>query len=76
MPRLVDGREVDSASTEWRIETLCRHMLGRPLAERREWLAGIQAKDPKTWQELCQVLEAVHADRKRHKATRADSGKR
>lgn len=45
MPRLIDGREVDSASAAWRSECLARHVLALPtLVERREWLAAFEKR--------------------------------
>lgn len=37
---LHDGRQVDSASEEWRRETLARHLLTLAPPERDDWLAG------------------------------------
>jgi hypothetical protein len=37
---LHDGRHVDSASEEWRLETLARHLLTLAPPERDDWLAG------------------------------------
>lgn len=43
--RLLDGREVDSASEEWRHETEARAIAKlRTLAERRQCLEGIELK--------------------------------
>jgi len=45
MVALVDGREVDSASEEWRHETEARHIARLPtLADRRAWLEAIEHK--------------------------------
>jgi len=39
---LIDGREVDSASEEWRAECEARHVLSmRDIGRRREYLAAI-----------------------------------
>lgn len=37
---LQDGRQVDSASKEWRLETLARHLLTLAPPERDDWLSG------------------------------------
>ena len=40
---LLDGREVDSASEDWRHETEARHIMAlSTLADRRAWLAAIE----------------------------------
>jgi hypothetical protein len=70
MPKLVDGREVPSDSPEWRTETLARWVLTLPLAKRREWLDDFEKKNPIAGQDLRQVVAVVHADKKRHKATK------
>ena len=45
MPTLHDGREVDSASEEWRHEREAAAILALPtLADRRAWLEAIEAK--------------------------------
>lgn len=36
---LVDGQVVAYDAEEWRHECLARHVLDKPLLERREWLA-------------------------------------
>lgn len=41
---LHDGRQVDSASEEWRRETLARHLLTMTPPERDDWLAGWPAE--------------------------------
>lgn len=44
MVRLIDGREVDSASDEWRHECEARAIAARPMtAERREYLREVAA---------------------------------
>jgi hypothetical protein len=59
---LHDGRQVDSMGRDWQIECLARHLLGRPLAERQDFLA---AWDKRRGQgltdELRRVLTALHA---------------
>lgn len=48
MKRLIDGREVDSASPEWRDECLARYVLSLPsLKERRAWLADFEKRHGK-----------------------------
>lgn len=43
--KLIDGREVDSASEDWRHETEARAIAARPtLAERRIYLAEIERR--------------------------------
>lgn len=43
--RLLDGREVDSASEEWRHECEARAIAALPsLAERRAWLEDLERK--------------------------------
>lgn len=45
MVTLHDGRQVDSASEEWRHETEARHIARLPkLADRRAWLEVIERK--------------------------------
>lgn len=45
MPILIDGKEVDSDSDEWRHQTEAQHILNlRTLAERRAWLEDIASK--------------------------------
>lgn len=42
---LHDGRQVDSASEDWRHESEARAIAALPtLAQRREWLEGIERK--------------------------------
>lgn len=42
---LIDGRQVESDSEEWRHETEARHIASLPtLAERRTWLEAIENK--------------------------------
>jgi hypothetical protein len=41
---LVTGERVSSDSEAWRIETLARHILRKPLDERRAWLADREHK--------------------------------
>lgn len=48
MKRLIDGREVDSASPEWRDECLARYVLSLPsLSQRRAWLADYEKRHGK-----------------------------
>lgn len=43
--KLIDGREVDSASEDWRHECEARHIAKLPtLADRRAWLEVIERK--------------------------------
>lgn len=45
MPTLLDGREVDSASEDWRHECEARAVAARPtLAERREYLDLVERR--------------------------------
>ncbi len=45
MPTLHDGREVDSASPEWRHECLARSVVAIPdIEQRREWLAAFEKR--------------------------------
>jgi hypothetical protein len=42
---LIDGRQVDSASEEWRHEAECRAVAALPtLADRRAWLEKLEHK--------------------------------
>jgi hypothetical protein len=42
---LIDGREVDSASEEWRAECEARHVLSlQPIQRRRDYIAGCTTK--------------------------------
>lgn len=59
MPTLIDGREVDSSSMEWRIELEARSIAKLPtLAERRAWLEVVEARRGK---EVADHLRAVIA---------------
>lgn len=45
MVRLIDGREVDSASEDWRAECEARAIAALPtLEERRSWLESLEKK--------------------------------
>ena len=45
MVKLIDGRQVGSASEDWRHETEARHIAALPtLADRRAWLETIEHK--------------------------------
>lgn len=48
MPTLLDGREVDSSSEEWRHECLARSVVAIKSVEgRREWLAAFEKRHGK-----------------------------
>ena len=59
---LVDGRIVTRDAEPWRHECLARHVLAKPLAERRAWLADFErmhgAEDVAA---LKATMTAVHA---------------
>lgn len=53
---LVDGRQVDSSSEEWRHETEARAIAALPtLAERRAWLEDIEKKRGKNAADMLRV---------------------
>lgn len=63
--RLHDGREVDTSSAEWRLETLARWVLElKPLDHRREWLAEFDKKHPQMAPELRERVRAIFQARK------------
>lgn len=53
---LIDGRQVDSASEDWRLETEARELLRRNTAERREYLATVERK---RGEQAAETLKAV-----------------
>lgn len=53
---LHDGRQVDSASEEWRLETEARELLRRNTNARREYLDAVERK---RGAEACEQLKAV-----------------
>lgn len=58
---LVDGRIVSRDAEEWRHETLARHVLAKPLAQRREWLAEFEKEHGAADAErLKATIKAVH----------------
>lgn len=62
---LIDGREVDSASREWLLETLARKVLAGSLEYRRAWLASMEHRGDKAGaDELRDAMKAVHEARK------------
>lgn len=56
---LHDGRHVDSASEEWRRETLARHLLTLLPMERNDWLAGWPAEEAVEMRLLMGALRAT-----------------
>lgn len=58
---LHDGRQVDSASEEWRRETLARHLLTLEPLARHDWLAGWT---PEAAVEMRLLMGAVKAARR------------
>lgn len=59
---LADGRTVPSDSPEWRDECLARHVLAKPLEQRREWLADHEKRHgPDATAALKATLTALHA---------------
>jgi len=58
MVTLHDGRQVDSASEEWRRETLARHLLTLAPPERDEWLAGWPAEAATEMRLLMRAMRA------------------
>lgn len=66
MIRLVDGREVDSASDEWRHECEARAIANIPgLAQRREWLENLEKRRGKPAADRMRVtLKALWAEKK------------
>lgn len=58
---LVDGRVVRSDSREWQLECLARHVLTKPLAERRLWLEQYEKRHgPIGANELKAAMTALH----------------
>jgi hypothetical protein len=55
---LIDGREVDGESHEWRLECLARYLLTLGLDKRTRMLAGL---DDGTQQELLACMDALVA---------------
>lgn len=53
---LISGRQVDSASEEWRIETEARELLRRNTVDRREYFDAVERK---RGADACQALKAV-----------------
>ena len=53
---LHDGRQVDSSSEEWRLETEARELLRWGTLERREYLAAVERK---RGAQACEQLKAV-----------------
>jgi hypothetical protein len=58
---LHDGRQVDSMGKDWQLECLARHLLGRPLAERQEFLAAWEKRRAGSSEALRRVMTALHA---------------
>lgn len=56
---LHDGRHVDSASEEWRRETLARHLLTLAPPERDDWMAGWPAEAATEMRLLMRAMRAV-----------------
>ena len=54
--QLIDGRQVDSASEDWRLETEARELLRWGTLERREYLATVERK---RGTKACDELKAV-----------------
>ena len=66
---LIDGREVDSSSPEWLLETLARHLLKQPLDKRRDFLDSWDKKAPDLVGDLRASMSACHAAAKKsHRA--------
>ena len=62
---LIDGRDVDSASLEWRDECLARAILAMPFDRRRPWLENFEKRHGATTAEPIKALMArIHAARK------------
>lgn len=62
---LHDGRQVDSASAEWRLECLARYALNRGTrAEVDKWLQAFAEKQPKAIQELRDRMNSINSTRK------------
>ena len=62
MPLLPDGREVDSASEDWRAFTEAREVLSWPLEKRRAFLEGVEQKRGKAGSDyLRETMTRVHA---------------
>lgn len=56
---LHDGRQVDSASEEWRRETLARHLLTLAPPERDDWMAGWPAEAATEMRLLMRAMRAM-----------------
>lgn len=57
---LHDGRQVDSMTREWQIECLARHLLTRPLEDRRQFIAGFEKRNPRAADQLRGVMTSLH----------------
>lgn len=53
---LLDGRQVDSSSEEWRLETEARELMRWGTLERREYFATVERK---RGAKACEQLKAV-----------------
>jgi hypothetical protein len=64
---LIDGREVDSWSEDWRLECEARHVLAiHGVQGRREYLADIQKRrGQKAYEQLADLVRAVWAHNRR-----------
>jgi len=63
---LVDGRQVEADSQEWRFECLARHVLALlTLNERRAWLADFESRrGALATAELMTAMQSLHDARK------------
>jgi hypothetical protein len=63
---LVNGREVSSHSSEWKVECLARHALSLPSLERRRaWLQDFEMRcGVRAAADLMESMQQVHAARK------------
>ena len=61
MVTLIDGRQVDSWSEDWRAECEARHVLSlQPIQRRRDYIAGCtQKRGDKAGKELADLVRKV-----------------
>lgn len=70
MKTLHDGREVDSASQDWQLECLARHVLRMPTREQRiAWLEDAERRSGPKGNLRARMNAILAADKSRHKAT-------
>jgi hypothetical protein len=62
--QLINGRMVESDADKWRNECLARHVLSKPLDDRRLWLADFEKKHGQAEADkLKAAMTAIYAGR-------------